>query len=150
MLSILGTYIHLSNFLFLASLHSMWDLNFLTRGWTHILCIGSSTLNHWTIRDRRVQRAPPAGPRTSGSETLVTGSGSQGDTTAWFCDARNPVTGLSWCYRKEPLPPGWKVLGRLMRVTGSDPGQAPSILQDPPPTTHTPPPHRQAPPVGRV
>lgn len=46
-------------------------------------------------RDRRVQRAPPAGPRTSGSETLVTGSGSQGDTTAWLCDVRNPVAGLS-------------------------------------------------------
>lgn len=41
-------------------------------------------------RDRRVQRAPTSGTQDLWIETLVTGSGFQGDTTAWLCDARKP------------------------------------------------------------
>ena len=29
----------------------MWDLSFLTRDQTHVLCIGKRSLNHWTIRE---------------------------------------------------------------------------------------------------
>ena len=28
--------------------NSTWDLSFLTRNWTHILCIGRQILRHWT------------------------------------------------------------------------------------------------------
>ena len=37
-------------FFFLDTLHSMWDLSSPTRGWTHVLCNGSTSLNHRTTR----------------------------------------------------------------------------------------------------
>ena len=32
--------------------HSMWDLTSLTRDWTHIPCIASQIVNHWTVGSR--------------------------------------------------------------------------------------------------
>ena len=32
-------------------LHGMWDLSSLARDWTHISCIGTQILNHWTTRE---------------------------------------------------------------------------------------------------
>ena len=50
----------LYTFIFLATLglccnvwvlHCMWDLNSLTRDWTHVPCIRRQILNHWTTRE---------------------------------------------------------------------------------------------------
>ena len=35
---------------------SIWDLSFLTRGWTHIHWVGRWSLNHWTAREKSLMQ----------------------------------------------------------------------------------------------
>ena len=71
----------------------MWDLNFSSRDWTHTLCTGMQSLNHWPAREVPV--------------TLLIFTFSKVCSTVSSCDSHNPevssieVAVLFWTDRKQ-------------------------------------------------